>query len=689
MRRTLVLALILLAAGVPTAQEPGPSTAQQEAPPVTFRLDVNFVELDAYVTDQAGNPVTDLTADDFEILEDGRRQDVSTFSLVNIPVERGERPLFVDEPVEPDVLMNTEVSGRVYLIVFDDWHIDPARAANVRAAARRFIERNLGVNDLAAVVYTSGRAADGQDFTNSRRRLVAAIDRFTGQKIRSGTLQALDFFNRPGATPDERIIDPAAAERAYFARSSMSAVRELAEFMSGVRGRRKTMVLISEGIAINVSDVFANTTAGIVQQEIREAVGAATRGNVSIYTIDPRGLATADELVEVSGVPDNPQSDLGVRSFNSELRLAQDSLRFIANGTGGFASINRNDFDSAFDRIVRENSTYYMLGYSPTNERRDGRFRRLQVRVTRPGLIVRTRDGYLAPRGRADAPVAPDPNPLVAAVNEAVASPLAVTALPMRLFAAAYKGTAPNATVALSLELSAADVAFMEADGTHNGTIELAVTASDQQGKARPGERSTLHLALRPETHARALARGLRVLSQIELPPGRHQVRVAAAATGGRAGSIVYEIDVPDFYESRFSLSGIALTSREAGVLPTTVVKDPLASLLPGPPSALREFRRDDELALYGEVYENRAGSPAHGIDITTELRAEGGQVVYQTDEERSSTELTGGRGGFGFEARLPLQEFEPGLYVLRVRARSRLDAPGDGVVHDIQLRIR
>src|SRR3954470_24205210 len=238
---TVLAALAAASLSAQQAAPPSPAAAQgQAAPPVTFRVEVNYVEVDAFVTDAQGNIVPDLTVNDFELLEDNKPQKVSTFSLVNIPVERAERPLFVSTPVEPDVETNSGGEGRVYLIVLDDLHTDPTRSPRVKAALHRFIQQNFGINDLAAVVYTGGRSSDSQDFTNNPRLLLASIDKFTGRKLRSATLERIEGAR---TNPDTGTLgpgdDPSSQERAFQARNVMSTVRKLAEFMAGVRGRRK------------------------------------------------------------------------------------------------------------------------------------------------------------------------------------------------------------------------------------------------------------------------------------------------------------------------------------------------------------------------------------------------------------------------------------------------------------------
>jgi VWFA-related protein len=689
-QRLTVAILVDACAGVLAAQQqPAPQAPVVDQPPVTFRVEVNYVEVDAFVTDAEGNVVTNLTTSDFEVFEDGKPQKLSSFSLVNIPIERAERPLFAGKPIEPDVQTNEHLEGRIYLIVLDDVHTDFTRTPRVKAATRRFIEQNFGTNDLAAVVFT-GRSDASQDFTNSPRLLLAAIDKFTGRKLRSTTIQRIESAR---ANPETGNLEPGddidQMDRAFRARSVMNNIRKLSEFMAGVRGRRKALLLIGEGVDYNIYEAtgLLGSTASAILLDTQDAIASATRGNVSIYAIDPRGLMTgAEDLIEVSGTV----GDANGQSLQNEIRLSQDSLRVLASSTGGFAAVNRNDLNGAFDRIVAENSSYYMFGYYSTNDRRDGRFRKIEVRVKRPGLRVRSRNGYFEARGRrpANSTSPTSPTSINPALAEAISSPLPVSGVPIKVFAAPFKGAAPNAAVAYVAEVDVSSFEFVEKDGISSEVLELVNSATDSKGKQFAGERQRVDLKLKPDTLARARSRGFRLVNQMMLPPGRYQMRVAATTSSGRSGSVLYDLEVPDFSKEKFVMSGVALTSRAAAEAPTVKPKDPLADYLPGPPTTMREFTRDDTVALFAEFYENAPGSQAHMLEFKAELRAEGGRVVQTVTDQRSSTDLQGGSGGYGFSARLPLDEAEPGLYVIHVEGQARIgDLPV--VSRDIQIRVR
>src|SRR5436305_404510 len=172
--------LVFLASTVLTAgQNPAPA-----AQPPTFKVQVDYVEVDAVVTDRQGNLVRDLKKEDFQVLEDGKAQSITTFSFVDIPVERADRPLYASSPIEPDVRTNERpFDGRVYVMVIDDLHTRFGRTQRVKAAAKQFIERRLGANDLMAIVHTAGANSSGQEFTSNKRLLLASLDRTQGRKL--------------------------------------------------------------------------------------------------------------------------------------------------------------------------------------------------------------------------------------------------------------------------------------------------------------------------------------------------------------------------------------------------------------------------------------------------------------------------------------------------------------------------
>ncbi len=692
----IVAACLFLAATAGGAHAPaGQEAAGQRAPArpqpdVTFKVEVNYIEVDAIVTDATGRLVRDLTKDDFVVLEDGVPQPISVFALVDLPIERAERPLFREAPVEPDVQTNARpFDGRIFVLVLDDLHTHPLRSALVKRAAREFVERYVGANDLVAVVHASGRGGASQEFTTNRRLVLQAIDRFMGSKTTSVTLAKIEEFRNRYGTPlqEERLNDPLEVERGYFARSMLDTLTAVAEYLGGVRGRRKAVVFFSEGIDYDIHDPFNNPQASTIVRETQDLIAAATRANVNIYAVDPRGLTMlGEEAIQLTGMPPDAPTELSTTGLMSELRLAQESLRVLADETGGFAVVSTNDFAGAFARILEETSTYYVLGYYPTNDRRDGRFRRIEVRVTRPGLHVRARRGYVAPRGRAPARTLDAAAGTSAVLRDALGSPVPLSGLTLSASAAPFKDAAPHASVVVTVEVPGRTLSFVERNGRYTNALEVSFVAVDERGTIRGGDRKSVTLDLRPQTHRAVSQYGLKLVSRVSLRPGRYQLRIAAReANGGRIGSVHYDLEVPDFLSPPLAMSGLVLTSAGASRAAALAEDAALKQVLPAQPTTWRSFVPADQLALYAEVYDNRASTP-HTVDITTTVRAEDGRVVFKTEEARGSAELGGARGGYGYTAEIPLRGFAPGLYVLRVEARSRLG--GDTVARELAFRV-
>ena len=315
MRRHLLLLPITLisagivGAGIVGAQQPPaqPADAGQE-PAVTFRTEINFVEVHAIVTDEDGAFVRDLTSDDFEVYEDGRLQESAVFSLIDVPIERPFTPRNADAPIEPDVRATTRTfDGRLYILLLDDLHTYVTRTNNVREVARGFIDQYLGVGDLAAVLFTSGRRESAQELTSSRRLLTAAIDRFQGRKLPSAGVEKLALHVRRASVPteDERgnptpirtveglqdaqaIVDPLDQQRALNVRRALQSIENISEWLADVQGRRKALLFFSEGFDYDIYQPFyLGRAASSVIADTREATAAAQRANVNVYGIDP------------------------------------------------------------------------------------------------------------------------------------------------------------------------------------------------------------------------------------------------------------------------------------------------------------------------------------------------------------------------------------------------------------------
>jgi VWFA-related protein len=716
-RVALLLACAWCAGAAPVFRaQSTPSPAQR--PEVTFQAEVNYVDVDAVVTDQQGNFVRALAKDDFELFEDGKRQKVDIFSAVDIPVERRNSPTFGGRQGSSDVRSNLEAfAGRVYVIVLDDLNTSFTRSIFVRRAARQFIEQNLGANDVASVLYTSSRTDASQEFTSDRRRLLAAVDKFLGRKLRSATLDALDVYyqqealattsptdtSEPGAPANPikssalndpmqgaRTLDFEDMERGDRATRVLNELRDLAEYLAGVHGRRKALLFFSEGIDYNVMDAFGARNASDVQVATREAIAAAARSNVSFFAIDPRGLVgMSEEAISMVGAgATDPSLRLNTEGLVDEMRMSQNSLRTLADQTGGFAAVNANNLAPAFARIVQANSTYYVLGYYPPAHPRDGKFHQIEVRVRRPGLHVEARKGYAASRGKTSQEKLTDVRKKVSATTGAPASasvelmevldsPMQQSGLTLSVQAAPFRGTANEASVAMAVDIDPARLHFKPAgnNSTYADNLELSFFSVNEEGKPIAGITSVLTLNLRPETYRILQVGGLRANPRAAFAPGRYQLRVAVRESGaGEMGSVFYDLDVPDFSRDPLMMSGVLITSAAQSQVPSAVPDKTISvNDLPAPATSRREFVQGDMLALFAELYDNASAS-GRQIDVVTRLIAEDGRDAFTARDTLGGglTPSPSKTTTFVHSKQIGLKDIAPGTYLLRIEATAR-----------------
>lgn len=616
----------------------GQSSAPPPQDPPVFRSGVEAVRLDAFVTDRKGNAVAGLTADDFEIFEDGRWQQVQLFAPVELPLPVAGRPV----PRARDIAINDEHQERIYVIVFDS--LSWAGAVRATKIVQRFLDNYFGASDLAALVTLDQNGS--MHFTNDPARLMAQAHAFVERFAQYSTPV---FPGRPPArSAFGRVAFPTrdGVERA-------NAFGEIAEALGHIEARRKSILYIGGGPGFDPYDAIDMPTSSFTE-EARAAMEPIMASNLTVYPIYP-GVA-------------GPMETGGMRA--------------LARVTG--ASPIGSDLDRAFRQIVRDNSIYYVLGYDSTNRVRDGGYRRIRVRMKRKDLKVRARDGYFVEfppdrnpyrlvdwSGRMPRPRRMSrPSDLPPELARAIASPVALTAVPMRVFAAPHSTASRAGAVSVVIELPPAGISLADQHGRLAGTIDVAVGASTTATSLVRSTQFTYDVSMEGEERERVRRHGLRLTAEVTLDPGDYRLHVAAATRGGGVGKVLYDLTVPDFNERLLMLSGLSLTSSAAADVPTLQVKGARATL-PTPATTTRAFQRSDTVTVYVEVYENVWWTDsAHTITLVTELEDASGRVIPMTSERRPPKNAQQATGD-PFVARLPLANVPPGSYTLRVEARS------------------
>jgi VWFA-related protein len=367
-RIAALLSVLLVAAGAATR---GPAAAVQatQPPAPRFRSGIDVVEVAVLVKDRAGKPVTDLTRNEITVLENGTPQTLVAFERVSIPARAASPPASVPQAPKDVASNEGPPPARVFVLVLDSHHVAATRVRAVPALARQFIERYIGPGDYAAVFSPGALAAATQDFTTDKARLIAAVDQFTGMKMGSAVVEVererAAAAGVRGAIPMHAGHDPSDSERTDRAVALASTLEALANHLERISGRRKTLLLFSEGIDYDQADVLGKVqrSANDVMHGMGRAIGALMRTNVALYAVDPRALNSADaDLLET---PIYNPTAAPTRTVADEQTDSIRTLHSLSESTGGFAAVNRNDFTGAFERIDLESSSYYVIGYAP------------------------------------------------------------------------------------------------------------------------------------------------------------------------------------------------------------------------------------------------------------------------------------------------------------------------------------
>lgn len=349
---------------------------------------------------------------------------------------------------------------------------------------------------------------------------------------------------------------------------------------------------------------------------------------------------------------------------------------WLAEDTGGIAVVRSNDISGGLRRIVEDNSRYYVLGYVSDSTRSPDKFRKIDVRVKRPGLKVRARRGYLPEDAKAAArqrEIEAKPGTSRALVA-ALRNPLPIGELPVRVAAAPFYGDGKNTSVLLAIEVDAATLKFDRRDDRFANKIEVSVVAADHHGKIRDTDRQEIDLKLKPETYQRFTSGGLRVLSRLNLPPARYQIRVGVHETvGGAVATVPYDLEVPEYTKKTFALSGLAITSTSAASLMTLKPDPILKNVFPAPPMATRVFNRDDVIGMFTELYDSSTPL-AHSVDFVVTVRSAVDGRSLLTSRDSRTLGASAGLQTLSFKNEIPLRDLPPGQYVLRVEAVSRMD---------------
>jgi len=640
------LGLLLL--GLPMGGPAAAQTPSQEPspPPPTFAAGVDRVTVDAVVTDKKGNPVTDLSAGDFTILEDGKPQQVVNFETITIP----EAPVGKPAP-RPPVSINRrpeDRTGRTFVIVFDDLQMTRYQANIAKRAVAEFLTSGTREGDRVMLVATGGGAWWSTRMMAGRDELIAMLKRLDGRLIpdnapdRVSDYEAMRIqaYNDPEVTGRVRRRfeslgvaltsnvgsrggasdslyggndDPFVRSRAsevYFRavtrnRLTLQVVVRLLDSLQSTKGR-KSVILVSQGFIYD-----PNLT------EFKGVVTASRRGNAAVYFLDTRGLEGLSSLYSAEFQSSTDTRDIGAAILDQT--LASEGSEAIASDTGGFTVKNSNDLTKGIQRIANETQMYYLLGYDPSNTARDGRFRKIEVKLNRKGLNVRARRGYYAPFDGPQKEKKGGPDPVM---QQALDSPFEMDEIQVRMTAyvqdEALLGKI-NTLVATDVDIRS--FGFVEEGGRLLDTLDFLLIVAHRETGEFFQYNQKVEMRLLPATRERLKQTWYPILRDFELAPGGYQAKIVVRdKNNGRVGTVVHDFEVPDpavFRTSSVSISDTLEPQSEESSIPRPVYL------------ARRDFAPEStvyaQFSVFGAEKDKQSGLPK--VSAGWEIRASDGSV--------------------------------------------------------------
>jgi len=649
MRRVaLAAALTLLVPGL--AQLSG-----QQTPRPAFRSNVSVVVVDVVVRDRNGAIVRGLTADDFDVREDNRPQSIRSFDFEEVttapPAGPAAPALLAAATAQPPAnapppaLRSQDLAGRRLLVLlFDVSSMQPDELDRAGRAAVEYVDRQMTSADLVAVATIDTTLDVLSDFTADRDAVKRALASFTAVAgvafdTPAAETAATDEAGGAAATSGEYDL--------FNNDARLRAIKTIADALAPVE-QKKAILYFSSGMTRSGSDN---------QVELRTAINAAVRANVSLYPVDTRGLQAV-----VPGGDATKASAFGTGAFSGrttarqfdQLQASQETLQTLAADTGGRAFTDTNDFGEAFTQVIRDTSAYYLIGYSSSNETKDGRFRRITVRVKTPGLRVEHRAGYYAERdfahtGRQDRE---------RELQDQLASPVSATDIPVFLSSGWFRLAADRYFVPLSVAIPGNPASAR----TRPGELDLLAVVRDEQGRQVGRIRQTLKLAADTGT------RQVLYQSGLSLPPGRFTAKVVVRDnSGGAVGSFETGVFIPDLRRAPVKVSSVTLSTQLRPVESRQRSENPLVrdgvEILP---SLTHVVDRAQKMYFYYEVYEPETA--AGTTSIKTSLAFYRGAVkVFETPlVERRELDAADRRAAI-FQFEVPASGFQPGLYTCQV----------------------
>ncbi len=490
-----------------------PAAAAQDEGAFRVRVDVDMVTIEVTALDRRDNPVPNLKREDFELYEDGKKQDL--VSLDEIVAGPGSSALGASPIAGP-----TMRRGKTVFILFDDSAISPQYIKTSRDTAERFVREHMRPQDLFAVAQYDMSMKILQNFTSEKEEVLAAI-------------------RRPAA---------ASMGSALYFENLLRALDKIFQAIAPIRGQKSILIYSQSGFGPSyTTPTLANTYAATLM--------AAKKANVVIYTLSPEDLGSSGG--SMGGMPATmPGGGRGLGAISS--LGAAVTLRSLATESGGFSIYNTNNYDSELDKFDQRLSNYYILGFQSSNPKHDGGFRKIEIKTRAKGVTLKYRPGYQDRR----------PVDVLASSRQektlltALATPSTATQLPITFRPAYFYDSLQSARVLIAARLQMEKAALKKKGGQLETDLNIMGVAYAEDGSVAARFSETIPISFAKEQEAEFRKSALPYRNYFKLRPGKYRLKLAASDEEDNLGAAEQSLEIPVPNTQGFSASSLVVAEQ-------------------------------------------------------------------------------------------------------------------------------
>jgi len=655
--------------GAAQAAAPVSQDVQQMAGQGTYRLNLNanIVLTNVVVRDKkTGAVVKGLKASDFTIYEDKKPQKIISFDYQNVDEAAvlAEKSTAGGKATVADLLERNFAASpkelkdhRLIVIFFDLSSMQDEDIDRAVDAAEKYVKTQMQPADLVALVSMSTGLTMDQDFTSNKEALLRGLGKYNGT---DETGFANGGTGSTSGTADDTSAF-AADDTEYNSLNTdreLLAIRTIAKSLERV-DQRKSMLYFSGGLTRNGIENEAS---------LRAATNAAAKANLAIYSVDSRGLQALPPVGDASSGSLRGNSAYSGGAATAQLSSnfgSQETLDTLSMDTGGKAFLDSNDFAPAFQQVQHDTEAYYILGFKSTNQRQDGSYRHLTVKVNRDDVKIEYRPGYYAGADFQHQKTEDREE----ALTEQMRSDLPATDVAVYLQALYFMSSKNLYFIPVSLIVPGSQIPFVKGGDRDKATLDIVGQVKDAQGITVGNVRQTVKLAV--DASAEVQRKNIQYSTGFTLAPGRYHLKfVVRENQTGNMGSFETDIQVPDLKKAPLKMSSVVVASQRTPNTEKHATSPLVRDGLEWVPNVAHVFRQNQHLYFLYEVYDPAKARDVKGevVKLLTNIEfVNNGTKVFETALVTATAVNDAEHNAVVFQFDVPLTQLKPGTYICQV----------------------